>query len=79
MVGSILASCSLEIIASLVEYIQHIEEQYSDPRSQSLDPTHWIKAILFGGLWSDGLTTWPWDGPVELSSRSKSIEVRTFS
>jgi len=58
--------------------MQQMEEQYSEPRSQSREPTHWIKATFLGGVWSEGLTTWPCDGPVELSSRSKSIDVITF-
>ena len=66
------------MIASLIAYIQHTDEQYSLPSLASREPTHWINAIFFGICSSEGLSTFPNVGPVALKKRSKSNAVITL-
>jgi len=51
--------CSWAITASFIANMQHTDEQYVFPVCLSLDPTHWMNAIRFGILPSDGRNTMP--------------------
>jgi len=63
-------------IASLVAYIQQMDEQYA--LRWSRDPTHCSQAIFFGACPSEGRITIPSVGPEREASRSYCIEVMTF-
>ena len=73
------AECSLAIMASLMAYMQHTDEQYPLPhRLVSREPTHWSQAIFFGSVWSEGRTRCPMVGPEALKIRSNSRLVSTL-
>ncbi len=78
MVGSMLASCSRAMMASLAAYMQQTEEQYPWSQVMSREPTHWIQATLRGRCPSDGRFTSPVKGPEALSMRSNSRLVTTL-
>ncbi len=59
IVGSRVFRCSLPMMACLVAYMQHTDEHQELPQEVSREPTHWMKAILRGSLWSESLWTWP--------------------
>ena len=46
--------------------------------SSSREPTHWMEAMRFGSLPSDGRWTWPWYGPLAESTRSNWRLLMTF-
>ena len=75
---SISGSCSLAIMASFMECIQHTAEQYLQLLT-SLEPTHCINTTLFGGLPSEGLSIFPRVGPEALINLSNSMEEMMFS
>ena len=79
MVTSKPGECSFAIMASLMAYMQHTAEQYPMPRFLSLEPTHWMKAILFGSTSSDSLLMWPLNGPEADRMRSNSRAEMTLS
>ena len=50
MVGFISGECSLAIIASLVAYIQHTEEQYPFPHELSIGEVYYSPLLLVLGI-----------------------------